>query len=379
MTATFALAAFLARWAPGIRHDLAASECEPLALADLLARADHEDRARWERLDLGYPDPWGAPWLRAALAARHATLSGDDLVCCSGAQEALSCTVASLVQPGDHAVVVLPIYQPAEQAVTSLCATTGVPLREEAGAWHLDADRIAAALRPETRLVLMNLPNSPTGAQLDSDGLEALVRLCRARGIWLVNDEVYGLTATAGAPPVVADLYERGVSVNGLSKGFGLPGLRVGWAASRDRDLLARIVVAKSRSSSCLSATSEVLAHVALKSEATIRGRNRAIGTQNASRLQQIAACCPGLLEMGPAQNLAFAFVRYRGANSSEAFARELAGKAGILVLPGSLWRSPLAPVAEDGLRIGLGRRTSEGALGALAAHLSRRAAAPAA
>ena len=118
----------------------------------------------------------------------------------------------------------------------------------------------------------MNFPNSPTGSSIDPAGLAALVALCRRHGLWLVNDEVYGLVNLDPRlrAPRVAEVYERGVSINAVSKGFGLPGLRVGWVACQDRRLLAQVQLAKSMLSSCLAAPSEVLTHIALRAEARI-------------------------------------------------------------------------------------------------------------
>ena len=367
---SFALAAFLARWSPSARHDLSASDSQTLPVQALLRLADAEDRRRWKGLSLSYADPRGAPWLRTAVAARHASLSADDVMCCAGAQEAVACVARALLTPDDHAVVVLPIYQPSEQAVTALCPATGVVL--EGRDWHLDLDRVAAALRPNTRLILTNFPNSPTGAALDAGTLAGLVALCRARGLWLVNDEVYRETECAGATraPMVADAYERGVSINGLSKGFGLPGLRVGWAACRDRGLLARVLTAKSMLSSCLASPSEVLAHVALKAEARIIRRRREIGRRNHRRLRALVEAAPGVLEVEAPRNLAFAFPRYLGGEGADRFAATLVREAGLLVLPSSLWHSPLADVPTDRLRLGLGHASSGECLAALEDYL---------
>lgn len=375
MTEPFALAAFLSRWVPTVRHDLASSDSQTLTLPELLDLAKPEDLHRWETLGFGYLDPRGAPWLRATIADRYRGLGSDDVLCCAGAQEALACVVGSLLTPRDHAVVVLPIYQPSEEAVTARCAATGILLREDEG-WRLDIDSISEALRPNTKLVLMNVPNSPTGAVLDRDTLSALVDLCRSRGLWLVNDEVYQHTDPRGAarPPSVADLYERGVSIDSLSKGFGLAGLRVGWIAARDRQLLAAALNTKNRMSSCLSATSEVLAHVALKAEDQVLGRSRAIGERSRQCLQALIDRHPDMLEADPSENLAFAFPRYRGGNT-DFFALGLARDADILVLPSTLWRSRLAPVPMDRLRIGLGRLGAPCAFDALDAHLGVRPA----
>ena len=370
----FALAAFLGRWSGCAHHDLAASDSEPLPLTDLLHLAGPDDRLRWQKAGLGYAEPRGAAWLRATIAARYHRLDADDVLVSAGAQEAVTCLLSALLGPADHAVVVVPIYQPSELVVTRLCAVDGVALCPDRD-WNLDLDRLAATIRPNTRLVLMNFPNSPTGATLDRATLNGLIDLCRRHGLWLVNDEVYRQTELnqGEAVPAVVDLYERGISVNGLSKGFGLPGLRVGWAACRDRDVLDHVLAAKSLLSSCLAGPSEILAHVALLAELQLVERARMIGRQNHQRLDDLLNRFEDLFDLGGSKNLAFACPRFRGKEGAAAFARALATEDDVLVLPSALWHSTLAPVPADRLRLGLGRVGSGPALGILEDHLRRR------
>ncbi len=365
----FALGEFLTRWTGRVAHDLSPSDSETLSLSSLLSLATPEARDGWQALRLGYTDPRGSQALRAAVAARHRGLGADDVLCCGGAQEAVSCVLRVLLPPGAHAVLLLPIYQPSELMLGSLGAVTGVPLREEED-WQPDPDRIEAALRPDTRLVMMNFPNSPTGASVTPERLEALVALCRRRGVWLVNDEIYRQTELvqgARQPPMLADLYERGVSINGLSKGFGLPGLRVGWVACRDRALLDAALVAKSTLSSCLSAGSAVLAAIALAAEAEIVPAARAIGAANWRRLQAIIAARPELFAPEPVRNLAIGYPRCLAAEGAGAFVERLAREKGILLLPGALWQTTLALLPADRVRIGLGHTSGGPALDALA------------
>jgi aspartate/methionine/tyrosine aminotransferase len=361
----FALASFLARWAGRAQHDLSASESETMTLPALLQMADAEDQHRWQTLELGYASPHGSQWLRTAIADRHAGLGAANVLCCAGAQEGLACVMRALLSSGDHAIVVVPIYQPTEQAVTSLCEATGIALREEDN-WQPDLDRIADAIRPETKLILINFPNSPTGAAIDPARLAALVELCRQRALWLVNDEVYRSVGHDPASRPVAELYERGISVDALSKGFGLPGLRVGWVLCQDQALLAKVLLAKSALSSCLAKPSEVLAHIALKAEATIVGRNRAFARSNRTVLLGVLRRHPDIFHEPDLSDAVLAFPRYLGAEGAGRFARRLACDAGILVLPSSLWQSPLAAVPTDRLRIGLGRVEAGPALRAL-------------
>lgn len=367
---TFHLGAFLHRWHGAARHDLTPSHSHGLSVAELVALASAGERLLWDRAVLDYATPRGAARLRALIAARYERLDADDVICCAGAQESMACVARAVLAPGDHAVVVVPLYQPLAWALTDRVPATGVPL--EGDAFTLDLGRVAAAIGPKTRMVLINSPNSPTGAALDGAAQEALVALCRAHGLWLVNDEVYRETASAALPPPVCVAYERGISVSALSKGFGLPGLRVGWAACRDRAMLSRIGTAKAALSSCLAGPSEVLAQIALREEARLVGQARALGEANRAVLNAWLARYPGLFAPEPARNLAFAFPRYLGGEGAERFATRLAAETGTLMLPAGLWRTPLGPVPSGRLRISLGQLHLPASLAATEAFLAR-------
>lgn len=368
----FALGSFLARWGSLARHDLSGSESATLTLTALLSTAEEDDRRRWQDLSLDYGNPRGASWLRSEIAARHHGLEAGNVLCCAGAQEGLACVMQALLAHGDHAVVVVPIYQPSERAVTSICSATGVPL-EDHGGWRLDIDRVAAAIRPETRLVLMNFPNSPTGALIDPASLVALVELCRRHGLWLVNDEVYRLMTDdprVDASPIT-DIYERGVSIDALSKSLGLPGLRVGWVVCQDRKLLADALLAKSGLSSYLAAPAEILARIALRAEALIMRGNKTVVRSNWHMLRNFIDRHPDVFEGHASGHLAFAAPRYVGEDCTERFAVNLVHATGVLLLPSGLWRSRLADVPSDRVRIRLGSPCISPALAVLDTHLT--------
>ena len=372
----FALGRYIAHWRPSVRHDLSASECATLRVPDLLDMAGEDDRARWESLGLGYTEPDGALWLREAIAKRHHGIRAENVLCCAGAQEALTCITQALLTPGSHAIIAVPIYQPTEWAVTSRCAATAVTLERGQHGWRLDPERVAAAIRPDTKLLLLNFPNSPTGASIDAEELGTLIALCRQHGIWLLNDEVYRLTdSSPTAPPRVSDLYERGISIDAVSKGFGLPGLRVGWIVCQDGRLLALAARAKAMLSTCASAPSEVLAHIALRAQDRIISRNRAVGLSRLKQLWQILGDYPDLFEVPGNDNLAFTFASYRGSEGAGAFAAMLAREAGVLVLHSGLWPSSLAATPQGWLRIGVGGMDArmEAALDAMAEACKRR------
>jgi aspartate/methionine/tyrosine aminotransferase len=223
---------------------------------------------------------------------------------------------------------------------------------------RLDVDRIKAALRPNTKLISINFPNNPTGAIASHSAYSDLVELCRIRGIWLFNDEVYRLIERAPELrlPQAADTYERGISLNVMSKSYGLPGLRIGWLAARDRDFLLQCERYKHFLSICNSGPSEVLAEIALAARQPILARNRGIVRQNVALLGEFFAGFPELFDWREPDGSCVSFVRYRGADGVETFTRRLVEESGVLLLPASVYRSDLGPVPTDRFRIGFGR-----------------------
>ncbi len=373
----YPLGRFLGRWYPCTRHELAASESETWRLGELLALAVPEDLRRWEAMSFGYTDPCGSERLRAGIAGLYETVAPGQVIAFAGAQEALSVVLRTLLGPADHAIVVVPCYQPSELALTNLCAASGVAL-EAARGWALDIGRIAAAIRPNTRLVLINLPNNPTGKLLDAATFAELVALCRRHGLWLVNDEVYRLIDRDAALrlPCVADVYERGISIDAVSKSHGLPGLRVGWMACRDDGLRARTATRKQTESLCLSAPSEILAEIALSASAALLARNRRIAEANLHCVDAFLQERPRLFSWHRPEGGVVGYVRYHGADGVEWFAARTAETLGVLVLPASVWRSALAPLPEDHFRLGFGRQGSAACLAALRASLAESVAA---
>lgn len=354
----FALEVYFSKWEFTARYNLTASDAESLSLSELLAMATPADREAFDQLHLGYRETFGDPELRAAVAATYDQLEAADILCHAGAEEGLYTAMHVLLEKDDHAVVITPNYQSSETVPLSLCEVTGVALDPEDG-WRLDPAQLREALRPNTKLLAVNFPNNPTGALPSREIFNEMVAICREHGLWLFSDEVYRLIERDPALrlPQVADVYERGISLNVLSKAYGLPGLRVGWLACRDREFLSRCERFKHYLSICNAGPSEVLALIALKARERILDRNRALVHENTRLVTDFFAEHPGLFDWSPPDGGCVAFVRYRGAEGVEKMTQSLVEEAGVLLLPSSVYRSELGPVPQDRFRIGLGRR----------------------
>ncbi|WP_306141192.1 aminotransferase class I/II-fold pyridoxal phosphate-dependent enzyme [Roseibium sp. MMSF_3412] len=362
----FGLEVFFSRWEFTARHHMTASDLESMSLSELLALASDEDRSAFENLWLGYTETWGAPALRQEIAGTYDKLSESNILCLAGAGEGLYAVPHVLLTRDDHAIVPTPNYQGSETIPLSICDVTGVPMdytpssgsNGSQGGWHLDLDRLKDAIRPNTKLISLNFPHNPTGFLLPREELEALVSLARAHGIYILSDEVYRgveLDETKRMPQI-ADHYERGISLNVMSKAYGLPGIRIGWIASQDRDLLQKAERFKHYLSICNSGPSEILALIALKARQKILARNRAIMMENAAALERLFAAYPDLFEWQRPMGGCVAFPRYLGPDGVETFTRKLVEESGVLLLPSSIYSSELGTTPQDHFRIGIGR-----------------------
>ncbi len=367
----FRLESYFGKWEFKARYHLTASDAQTLALTELLAMADGADCERWERMELGYIPSEGSPQLRGAIADTYDAIDPDDVLTFAGAEEGLYCAMHALLTPQDHAIVLVPNYQSVESVPRSICEVTGIALHADRG-WDLDVDELQAALRPNTRMVALNFPNNPTGKIISPRAFEEIVELCRLHGIHLFSDEVYrGIERDERKRLVqAADVYERALSLNVVSKAYGLPGLRVGWIACRDRGVLARMLKLKHYLSICNSAPSETLATIAVKAGGRIMRRNRDLCAQNLTRLDIFFARHADRFEWYTPDGGCVAYPRYLGAEGVEHFCERLVEEAGVLLLPASMYCSGLLPTPADRFRIGYGRSGMDAALAALDAFL---------
>ena len=355
----FKLERYFARWEFSAPYLLCSSDVEGWRLSDLLALADADARERWERLTLGYTESTGLPALREAIAALYTGVASDEVLTFGGAQEALFVLLNVLLGPGDHALVTWPGYQSLHEVARATGAdVTLLPLRPEDG-WQLDLDDLTRALRPDTRVVVVNFPHNPTGALPSRSTFAALGRLCEERGIHLLSDEVYRLLEYAPEHrlPAAVEQGPHGVSLGVMSKAFGLAGLRVGWLALKDAALRQRCAAFKDYTTICNAAPSEVLALIALRAKAQVLARSQALLAQNLALLDGFFARHAERFSWVRPQAGSVAFPRLRQ-GSADTFCEQLVQQEGVLLLPGSVYDFP-----GEHFRLGFGRSSMPEAL----------------
>ena len=352
--ADFELERYFARWEFASRYLLCASDVQGYPMSDVLALADDETRALWTDLRLGYTESTGHPLLRAEIASLYATIEPDEVLTFAGAEEGLFCLVNVLVKPGDHVIATWPGYQSLYEIARSVGADVTLhELREEAD-WTLDLDLLRRQVTPATKLIVVNAPHNPTGMLPDRATYDGLVAIAAEAGAHLLVDEVYrGLEFDeSDRLPAGADATPMGISLGVMSKSFAMAGLRIGWLASHDRELLARVAAFKDYTTICSSGPSEILAIIALRARDQVLARSRGIVLGNMALLDAFFARWADAFEwVRPrAGSIGYPRLTVPGITIDD-WAAQLVETEGVLLLPASRFGDP-----SEHFRIGFGR-----------------------
>ncbi|WP_027177967.1 aminotransferase class I/II-fold pyridoxal phosphate-dependent enzyme [Maridesulfovibrio bastinii] len=366
----FKLETFFSKWEFKARYHLCASDAESMSIRELLQNSGTDPEALLD-LKLGYTETFGNPELRTEISKLYDKGTADNILCFCGAEEGIFCAMNALLEPDDHVVVITPNYQSLETIPGSICSVSAVSLDPHDN-WNLDLEKVEAAIRDNTKLLVINFPHNPTGKIIPQSTQKKLVEMARKKGIYIFSDEVYRLLEHSQEKrlPQMADIYEKGLSLNVLSKAYGLPGLRMGWIACQDTTLLQKMERVKHFLSICNSAPSEFIAMAALKSRNAITERLRTLLDKNLSVLNSFFKKHSTLFNWQQPDGGCTAFPCYLGPEGTETFTAELLKKTGVLLLPPSVYYSNAAGRGYEGFRIGFGRADMSEALSIVDSYL---------
>ena len=352
----FKLERYFAKYEFSAPYLLSASDCESLRLDELLEMAGPEERRLWDELSLGYTESAGHPRLRQAIVeALYPSLSPQDVLVMAP-EEAVFVFMHSLLSAGDEVVTVAPAYQSLHEVARAVgCRVRPWALRLTPQGWQVDLEGLEALLGPKTRLLVLNFPHNPTGYLPTPAEFAAILGLAGRWNIPVFSDEMYRLLEydPARRLPAVCEAYEWGVSLGGMSKALALPGLRIGWLATRLPDVLARCQVYRDYITICSSAPSEILALIGLQARQRILGRSLAIIGANLELAGRFFERHSQLFRWLPPQAGSVAFPQWLGAGSVEDFCTRMVERQGVMVVPGSMFDA-----VGPHFRVGLGRRS---------------------
>ena len=349
----FKLERFFAKYEFNTEYLLCSSDCESMSIGDLLA-LEPGAAERFQRVWLGYTESQGGPALRAEICKLYDTVQAEDILVHAGAEEAIFLFMFAAFKDDDHVIVHSPAYQSlAEVARAAGCDVSPWRAREENG-WRLDLDELRHLMRTNTKAIILNTPHNPTGYLMSRADYEAVHAFAKTNKLLLFSDEVYRESEydPTARLPAGCDLGEHAISLGVTSKTYGLAGLRIGWIATRNREIYEKMASLKDYTTICNSAPSEFLAEVALRNRGKLVERNLQIIRQNLQVIDELFAGRQDLFSWVRPQAGSMAFPRYL-AGDVEQFCDELVRKAGVLLLPGSVYDD-----SRDHFRLGLGRKS---------------------
>jgi aspartate/methionine/tyrosine aminotransferase len=333
----FGIEQWMNEWETRCRWNLAETCVDSLTVAELLELAGAPDLlAELGPMRLGYGDIEGSGRLRAAIAALYERQGPGNVLVTHGAIGANHLVHATLVEPGDRVVTIVPTYQQHASIPESLGADVRLLwLREERG-FQADLDELRDLVGGSARLIAVTNPNNPTGALLDRSTLEAIVSIADEAGAWLLCDEVYrGLDQDEpGTTASVVDLYARGISTGSMSKAFSLAGLRLGWIAGPGA-LLRDVSVHRDYTTISVGMVDDRLATLALEHVGAVLGRSRRIVRGNLAILEAWARAQPRVSWVKPRSGTT-ALLRVDTTLPSRELCVRLIEETGVMLTPGS-------------------------------------------
>lgn len=354
----FELERYFARYEFSAPYLLSPSDCESLHMGELLLEASPESLELWQNLSLGYTESPGHPRLRAEIATLYTTLQVDDILVLAP-EEGIFIAMHTLLSPGDEVVVISPAYQSLHEIAHSIgCLIIPWSLRSDGNHWQLDLNELERSLTAKTRLLVLNFPHNPSGYLPSRAVWDAIIALARKYDLYLFSDEMYRLLEydPGSRLPAICDLYEKGISLSGMSKVFALPGLRIGWLATRAPGMIEHFLILKDYTTICNSAPSEILALIALQSREKILSRNREIISANLVYAEQFFTRYSKHFTWYSPIAGSVAFPKWNGPDRVEDFCREAVERQGVMIVPGSIIAAPGNNHLMNHFRVGLGR-----------------------
>jgi aspartate/methionine/tyrosine aminotransferase len=353
---TFALERWMTTYETRVKYDIAESGIFPMTVNDLLSFEPPEDRGaildRLLNLRLGYSEAPGTLELRQSLAETYQNCEPDNILVTTGAIEANFLLFNVLLNAGDHVIAPYPAYQQLYSVPRAIgCEVSLWKVGPDTGCRY-DIDELERLVTGRTRLIVVNTPHNPTGATLSADELRRVYDLAESVGALVMCDEAYRWLTVPGGPslaPPIFNLGASGISVGTVSKPFGLPGLRIGWIATR-KDTVAQCWGMRDYVSLSPGKLNDALAILAIKHRDKIIERNNGIICANLAAANAWIARHSKILSWQPPRAGLLALLRYQMDIPSLELANKLAEQYSVMLAPGSAFGY------ENHLRIGIGQ-----------------------
>ncbi len=365
--APFKLERYFAKYEFNTEFLLCSSDCEAMSIADLLA-FETGAAEKFQEAWLGYTESQGSPALRKEISKIYVDTQPEEILVHSGAGEAIYLFMHAILKEDDHIIVHSPSYQSLSEVAKGIGCQVSPWIAREQDGWALDLVELRHLMRSSTKAIIINTPHNPTGYLMSRADFEAVNKLAQEENLLLFSDEVCRESEYDPATrlPAACDWGEHAVSLGVTSKTYGLAGLRIGWVATKNRKVYDSIAGLKDYTTICNSAPSEFLAEVAMRHREKLVERNLNIIKSNLTVIDDLFARHADLFSWIRPQAGSMCFPRLLNGDIRD-FCDNLVKKAGVLLLPGSMYDD-----SRNHFRLGLGRKNLPQAVQRLEEYLKK-------
>ncbi len=340
----FAVEEWMNAYEEGAQYNIAETCVDSISLNELWELSGQDGQSFWAdfcRKRMTYGDIVGFPAFREGICGLYKSIRPDNLVITHGAAGANHHVFYSLLEPGDRVISIMPTYQQLYSIPESFNAQVEVMQLKEENGYLPDMEELRHLATPDTKMICINNPNNPTGALMSLRMLQEIVEIAREVGAYVLCDEVYRhLTQEDIWCESIADLYEKGISVGSMSKVFSLAGLRLGWIATHDEEVIQSCLSHRDYNLISCGLLDERIAAIALTAKDVILTRNRGIVRANLALLDDWVKSEPRIHYVKP-QAGTTALVYYDYAPDSVTFCTRMYHETGAFVTPGDCFEQP--------------------------------------
>jgi len=329
---------------------LSHSDCEPLPVSALLKESE---LAEFADFHLGYGTFSGLEELRNIVARQYTTIDKDNVLIFSGASEAIYTFMRTTLEPGDEVVAQSPLFNTLHGVARSIgCRIKNWRPTDEMTC-SFDVFALADLCNERTKLIVFNFPHNPSGRMISESELSLVVETARKCDTFVFSDEQFRLLEMPSIPtlPASCDLYDKAISVTGVSKTHGLGGLRIGWLATRCQEVIAAAREYRFYTTEMPNTPCQILARRALENGKDILQRNRSQIASNVERLRLFAEQHQDTLVFHPPQGGTMVTIEQTTHLTSAELCERLLDEERVFLVPGSTMG-----MSDRLLRFGLGR-----------------------
>ena len=355
----FKLERYFAKYEFSTEYLLSSSDCDGLLQSDLIKMADNEIRHLWNNLTLGYTESLGHPLLREEISKLYQGINASDCLVTipeEGIYIALNC----ILHKSDHIICTFPGYQSLYEIAEGLGYEVTKWEPEEENGWKFNPEFLERNIKPNTKLVIVNFPHNPTGYLPTKEDYQKITDLAIKNHLYLFSDEMYRFLEYDHNDrlPSACEVYDKAVSLFGMSKTFGMAGARIGWVITRNKALYTKMATFKDYTTICSSAPSETLSIIALRNKEKIIDRHLTRIKRNLELLDSFFEEFEDKFEWVKPKAGTIGFPRLKKELNTLDFCQKIVEEANIMLLPSTVY-----DYDDKHFRLGFGRENMPEAL----------------